>query len=274
GSRARSQHGIDLLDAPFQVVGPRDEAARLARQLGVAETALEAHGADGPAVLNAVPLFAAAARQGVPVLTIAPGKPRALDGLALPAPFKAVLREDLARGRTVILPSRLVTLAGARTFGWWSVEPTGYAIGRMELGGAQGLVESSRMNELITEWTRIYVEFLGGVLRCYMDALADALGGVEIKNMKVKVTVKHGDPGDSPMPEVNELVACVIDKACDAVKELASSYFAGASHFDEGGRLWEMIAHTLEKKATGWATGKAGEGCKAAASAAASAASR
>jgi len=265
GSGSRARQGLDLLNAPFQVVGPRDEADRLARQAGVADTVLERHGLSGERVFNTLPLFAAATQQGIPIVTVLPNKPAALEALALPAAIKEVLREELARGRIAILPSRLVPLAQTRTFGWWSVDPaTGYAVGRMELGGAQGLVEATRMNELVTEWTQIYVKFFGGVLRCYMEALKDALGSAELEGLKVKVTVRHGEPGESPMPSIDQLTACVIDKACDAVKDLAASYFAGGTAFPEAKLFHELIGRFLEKKAVGWAVGKTGEGCKAA----------
>jgi hypothetical protein len=176
-----------------------------------------------------------------------------------------VIEEDLSTGHAVVVPSRLVVLNGRRTFGWWSIDlTTGYAIGRMELGGAQGLAEVTKTHERVTKWTEIYVKFMGGVLNCYMTALQEALGGVEFDGIKPKVTLNQGGPGESPMPEFTKLVECAIEKACDALAELLTDAMSEAALYSEAEALEEMIAKWLEEKMIEKAGSQANEICNAA----------
>jgi len=215
----RFAEGVDLLNSPFRFLGHAGDATRLAAASGVADTALEQSMMRGE-VFNTLPLFAAAGSQGIPTVSIRPGQGALLKDVAVPPPIRRVLEEELANGQLLVLPAGLVTLNGVRTFGWWSVDPaTGFAIGKMELGGAQGLVEVTKMHERVEKWTEIFTKFYSGVMRCYLGALADNLGATPdaLKTFKLK---EGGQPGESPMPEMDKLAACVITQACDAIAEL------------------------------------------------------
>jgi hypothetical protein len=214
----RFAEGIDLLNAPFQFIGRLDEAALMAVEAGIVDTALERATAGGDASFNTIPLFAEAAAQKVQVVTLRPAQTGALDRVEVPAAIKAALGEELSRGHTLLAPTRLVTQNGVRTFGWWSIDPeTGFTLGQMELGGAQGMVEVTKMHERIEKWTEIFAKFYGGLLKCYMEALGDNLGAME--TLKTH-HLKHGAPGESPMPEPDKLAECVIKQACDTIADL------------------------------------------------------
>ncbi len=67
---------------------------------------------------------------------------------------------------------------GTHTYGWWSIErDTGYAIGKMELGGAQDLTEYTKLQQNIPKASQIAGNLVGNVLRCYMGGVASVLGG-------------------------------------------------------------------------------------------------
>jgi hypothetical protein len=175
----RFAEGIDLLNAPFQFVGDSNDAQRLAMESGVVDTALERVTVRPDRSINSLPLFAAASAQGVAILTITAGQKPALDDLAVPPPIRNVLAGELAQGQTLILPARLVKLGDVETYGWWSVDPdTGMALGKMELGGAQAMVETGEVHEKINKLAQIFAKFYGGLLRCYMMAEGASLGGL------------------------------------------------------------------------------------------------
>lgn len=215
----RFTEGIDLLNSPFQFVGPGGAASRLATESGVADTALEASLMPGGAVFNTLPLFAAAGSQGVSTMTIRADQRARLQEVTVPPPIRRALEDDLAKGQMLVLPSRLVRLNDVQTFGWWSVDPaTGFALGKMELGGAQGLVEVAKMNERIVKWTEMFTKFYSGVMRCYLGALADNLGATTdaVRTFELKA----GKRGESPVPGSDHLAQCVVKQICDFIAEL------------------------------------------------------
>ena len=255
----RFVEGIDLLNAPFQFTGSAADAERLAREAGVADTALEGSMTSAGALFNTLPLFAAAAAQNVRTVTIRPDQAEDLQGIAVPPAIKAVLREELAQGQTLLLPARLVKLNEVDTYGWWSIDPeTGLALGKMELGGAQGLTEVTQMHEKIEKWTEIFAKFYGGVMRCYMDALGESLGSIDV--LKGRVNVKHGAPGESPMPDPSKLAQCVISQACDTIADLlveASITPAFAREAEEAIKpLQRLIAEWIGDQMVDYAKGK------------------
>jgi hypothetical protein len=213
----RFVEGIDLVNSPFQWVGRADDIQPAGIAAGVADTALEAQFARGE-VFNTLPLAAAAEGQRIPMETIAAGESARLAALSLPGAIRRVLEEELAEGRTIVAPTRLVTLHGVQAFGWWSLDPrTGIAIGRMDLGGAQGLVEVGKMHERIAKWTEILAKFYSGVLKCYINALADNLGAEDaLKQLQLPV----GPRGQDPSPSTAKLAECIIKTACGTIADL------------------------------------------------------
>jgi len=259
----RFAQGIDLINAPFQFVGDPADAVRL--EAGIADTALERLTVTPNSSFNTIPLFEAASAQSVSVLTISPQQNGTLDNLAVPPAIKNVLAGELAQGQTLVLPARLVRLGEVQTYGWWSVDPaSGVALGKMELGGAQAMTETAEMHERIEKWTEIFAKFYGGLLQCYMGALGDNLGGLEALQTG---HLKHGEPGESPMPNTDALAECVISTACDTVAELLteaalSPIFAKEAEAEirpirEIIEDWAM--ETAATKTAEWSVGKACE---------------
>ena len=259
----RYREGIDLVNTPFRCTGPADRATAVAVQAGIADTALEVYALRHPADWNTLPVLAAAQAQKLELLTL-----RAAGGLGAvetAPPIRAVLAAELAAGRALVLPRRPVVYLGGHAVGWWSVDPaSGYALGRMELGGGQGFVEVTKMHERITDWTEIFGKFYGNLMKCFMGELGNALGSVEPDwaHLDVKVTINHGGAGDSPMPSANQLTQCAIGAACEALSDLLTSYFSQASAAEgEAEALREMIAHWVNEKALEKAGEATSEGC-------------
>jgi hypothetical protein len=264
----RFAEGIDLINAPFQFVGAGEDATRTAVESGVADTALEAFFVRGGAPFNTLPLAAAAVAQNVRMMTVAPGDRRALEGLAIPAAIRGVLEKELARGQALIVPAGLVRLNGVQTFGWWSIDPgTSLALGKMELGGAQGMVEVTKINERVEKWTEILTKFYGGLLKCYFKALGDNLGAMDtLKTFHVK----HGAPGESPMPDTDALADCVIAQTCDTIAEILAEAAIAPAFAKEGEALvrplqeiiTEWIGEQAAKKAQGLVKDAAAKACE------------
>jgi hypothetical protein len=258
GGALRFTEGIDLFNAPFQFVGDSDDALRLAMETGIADTALERLTVKPDRSFNTVPLFAAASGQGVSILTITPQQGTALADVAVPPAIRNVLAGELARGQTLVLPAGLVKLGSVPTFGWWSVDPaTGVALGKMELGGAQALVEYNEMNERMEKWEEIFTKFYGGVMRCYMMAFGENLGAVEKGPFGVPQPGSlggHGAPGEDPAPDTGQVADCIIDKACEAIADITVMIALEPAFAKTGEQeiqiLKEIIKEWLMEKAT------------------------
>jgi hypothetical protein len=247
----RFAEGIDLLNAPFQFVGKAEDAQRLAVEAGIADTALEREMVGEARSFNTLSLLAAAASQKVAMVILGPGQPARLDAVTVPPAIRSVLQAEIAEGRTLVLPARLVTLNDVQTYGWWSIDPeTGVALGKMELGGAQGLVESSQINEKITKWTEILTKFYGGLLQCYMKALGENLGAFEAVQ---KLEAPHGQPGENPMPVMDQLAECVIKQTCDAIADILTEAAVTPAFEHEA----EALVKPLRKIILEWAAEKA-----------------
>jgi hypothetical protein len=219
---SRFAEGIDLLNSPFRFLGTAADAARLATESGVADTALE-QSLLRAEVFNTLPLFTAADSQGVPSMTIGPADGALLQNVDVPPAIRRVLAEELAKGQMLVLPSRLVTLNGVQTFGWWSVDPVnGFALGKMELGGAQGFVEVTQMNERIQQWSEIFTKFYGGMMKCYLGELQKNLGATEDGLRTLQLNEGSG-LGDNPVPDSSTLAACVTKTMCDVIVDLMIS---------------------------------------------------
>jgi hypothetical protein len=273
-SAHRFAEGIDLLNAPFQFVGDADDAARLAMEAGVADTALERLTVKPDRSFNTVSLFAAASAQGVSILTMTSQQTAALDNVALPPAIKNVLAGELAQGQTLILPAGLVKLGDVQTYGWWSVDPaTGMALGKMELGGAQALVEYDKMRERIEEWTKIFTDFYGGIMRCYMLALGENLGVTEPGPFGIPQPGhlgEQGEAGASPAPDSDQLAECIISATCDAIAEIVVQVALEPAFAKEGEEAVKELKEIIiewaieagNKKAAGYGIAK---GCEQAA---------
>ena len=236
---ARYREGIDLINAPIRFLGRPEAAAAAALRAGVSDTIFELYTLNHPAFFNTVPLIASAQAQKVTLVTVA-GMAQ-LDQISVPPAIRAVLADEIARGCVLVAPAHPIAYAGTHAFGWWSLDPaTGYAIGKMELGGAQGLAEYEETNEKIAEWTEAYVKFMGNVLKCYTSDLVGSLGSVNsnFSDIQDAVTIAHGN---NPLPSSAVLIDCLRDAACDALKDFLQTEMNSAAIMGEARGVEELL---------------------------------
>ncbi|HVC97547.1 MAG TPA: transglutaminase domain-containing protein, partial [Pirellulales bacterium] len=145
----------DLLDDSVRVLGYPGQAAsavvtfRFAR--GVEENVTEAQIFAQPTAVGSVTVkgeiststvMDTAAAQGIPLVTLTPSDPAALDNLTLNADAKARITTALDLGLTVIVPSGEVTIGGTKTVAWWQLNPqTGELTGVAQDGSHNAFVE-------------------------------------------------------------------------------------------------------------------------------------
>ncbi|HEY9154554.1 MAG TPA: hypothetical protein VIM69_05450, partial [Opitutaceae bacterium] len=257
-STTHYQEGIDLLNNPVRFLG--ENAIEAAMRSGIADTAIEQYALNERARLNTLPLFAAAHDQKIDLVTLSDAADE--KKISVPEAIRAAVLRDLQSGRRVLAPAQMVRFEGGYAFGWWSLDPkTGYVIGKMDVGGAQGLAEASEINERITEWTEAYVKFLGNVLKCYQGALEDALGSVKpnYKNLSIDVTINHGN---DPSPDTQAFIACLKDAACDALKDFVATELNSVACFQETKEIEDMLLAWEEQQLIGNSADVAGKACQ------------
>ena len=252
----RYREGIDLINAPFRFVGGGEETRQLALETGIADTALERFFTSGRADFNTVPLFAATSDQKIPLQAVGPAQVSALDSLTLPPAIKRVLADELAQGRTLVVPMRLVALNQTQTFGWWSIDSsTGYALGKMESGGAQDMSETATLQEKVRPIAEIFGRFYGGLTGCFMLSMAD-----QLVPPSGPYTVLDGSAlpyGGGHLPTLKgggDLGECVVGVTCQAIKELSDEAMSSL----ELSKVDEKIIKNLRELIAEWAATAAG----------------
>ena len=225
GVSRRFQDSIDLINLPYGFVGGRDETGLLALKIGVAETVLERAFASQLADFNTVPLVAAAGDQKIAVLAASPGQASMVEQLPVPEAIRGVLRDELARGRTLVLPAGLVALNQVRTFGWWSIDPeSGVPLGQMELGAGQAVTENATLTKKVITIGHTFAKFYGGLLGCFFVEAADQLvppDGPYQVTPTFSPSRGHYLPGLPTIEGGKGLAACIEERVCEAVVELA-----------------------------------------------------
>ena len=229
---ATYREGIDLANSPFAFLGSQESATSLAMRWGIADTALELGvNLAQPSSLNALPLVSAALSRGTPVNAFSSDQKSDLNPISVPSAIKAVLQDDMSGGGTLIAPLSLVPISGKQTYGWWSIQPGGYALGRMELGGGQAMSER-QIVEVNNDINETIINLNAHVVACGFAASADVLAGAE-----------SADTG-----------SCVEKAVCEAYSELlyAQAYFlfmpVGGEEAEKG---IQKIINELIKKAGG-----------------------
>jgi hypothetical protein len=209
----RYQDAIDLVNLPYGIVGAASDAAKLALHLGVADTTLERALAKEGSDFNTIPLLAAADQQSITLLPKL-NDDGAIRQLPVPSPIRRVLLDELQQGRTLILPTALVTLNEVRTFGWWSIDrESGVPIGQMELGAGQGAVETVKLMEATSTMSHTMGKLYGGLVGCFFMEAGRQLGAEGGRSFHYVATAAI-DP-DEPLAE------CIAHKICEAVIEYA-----------------------------------------------------
>lgn len=171
------REGIDIVNSPLAFVGQVQDRASLAMRWGAADTALELRfSLTNNHAFNTLRVVAAANSQKVPVQAIGPDQKSALGSISVPAPIKSVLESELADNKALLAPTALVSMQNTRSYGWWSIDRrTGYAIGKMELGGAQDLSEYTNLQQSIPDWSHTAANLFGNFLKCYFGAASSVL---------------------------------------------------------------------------------------------------
>lgn len=91
---------------------------------------------------DAATVFLEASDQNIPVTLISQENLGQLDGLDISLEAKARITAAVAAGRTVLTPTRSVTIDGKPNIAWYEIDPvTGDSIGVTEDGGHQGIAE-------------------------------------------------------------------------------------------------------------------------------------
>jgi hypothetical protein len=177
--RVSYREGIDIVNSPFGFAGRPEQQTGLAMRWGAADTAIELRfSLAGGGAFNTLPLIAAAKSAKVAMVTIGPDQKASLGSVSVPPSIKAALDRDLIDDRAIVAPAQLIDMNGTRAYGWWSIErDTGYAIGKMDLGGAQDLTEYTKLQQTIPKQSKIAGGMIGDILRCYMGGITSVLGG-------------------------------------------------------------------------------------------------
>jgi hypothetical protein len=236
------REGVDIINSPIKFVGDAKPGRRTLTKWGVMDTALELNFTSADTGMNTYPILQAASDQGIQLVAIGPRHGSLIDGLKIPDALKSVLQTELASGHTALLvPASLVPVDQQRTFAWWKFDTeTGYAIGKADLGGAQGMTEYSMLNNLISKYAKVAANLVGNIDRCYMGAIANALAGGGSGAIPVSMDRRIGQalarnagvPAASDLPDINDSVAlhrCIKNAACDALAQLAKIQVKGAS---------------------------------------------
>jgi uncharacterized repeat protein (TIGR01451 family) len=155
------QFGIDLARSDYRILLAPGQApaAKIAFNVdrGFTENIIEGSlltpptGAATPLLSFAVyttAIFDAAKTQGIPLTTLLPDDPAALDQFQFSADVKARISDALAAGLVVVVPTRNVAINGQPVIGWFQInQTTGEAVGVLQ-NGTHGLVEEAFEYEL------------------------------------------------------------------------------------------------------------------------------
>jgi len=162
--------------------------------------------------------------------------------------IKRVLSEELAAGRTLLAPTRLVAVSNVKTFGWWSIDAeSGVPLGQMELGGGQAVTEDILVRKKVATAAHTISKFYGGLLGCFFVEAADQLvppDGPYQVTPTFNWSKGHLIPG---LPSIDSggkgLAVCVVERMCEAVVEMA---FLAAESSSWTGELTHMQEEMVE----------------------------
>lgn len=126
-------------------------------------------------------VFEAATRDGAAIVVITPDTAeQLLDTLDLPAAERARVAAPLAEGKVVVIPSKTVSLDGARTTAWWVFDPvTGELVDRLADGrGGASIVLSPFGDYALKLW--VFTKSVKGIvlLGICVGGLAQAVGAM------------------------------------------------------------------------------------------------
>src|SRR5262249_2972709 len=91
-----------------------------------------------------------------------PSNPQALSSTTLTPDAQTLIMNAVADGKVVITPTRMVTVNGVPTVGWWETDPaTGHTISHFVNGGHQAIVEDVALEAFLSFVNGKLTEFIG-----------------------------------------------------------------------------------------------------------------
>jgi len=249
GGPRRVQESIDLINMPYDVVGPHDGASPVRLRIGVGDTSLERAFGRQSWDFNTLALVEAATSQQIPLVTVGSAESQIIERLAVPVALRSVLRGELAAGRTLVAPTALTVLNEVSTFGWWSVDPeSGVPLGQMELGAGQAVSETAALNKALLTGSHTFSKFYGGMLGCFFVEAADQLAPAGSTEVTPTFSFQKGHyiPGlPGIVTEKHTLAECLVEKMCEAVIEYAFLAAESVTWAYEVAHLHEQISEIL-----------------------------
>jgi hypothetical protein len=183
----RLQYDLDLRRNPAVYVLPEGVSAEWSRFLnyhrGLYESRLEGvvmMAFTGQSGMTAGDVLTAAEEQGIPLRAVVRNNRRDLSSLELEPRIRSKMNKALNAGKTILLPERPVTLAGAERMAWFEYDPvSGYIDGVFSSGKHQAMTEyiledvvmkglvSQAMSYLVSSVTGYYFSIATGLGRFY-----------------------------------------------------------------------------------------------------------
>ena len=158
-------------------------------ETNVLQAALTPPGGQPRPVVSTVTVFEAAAAAGVPLVSVTPDDPAALDPLAISAEAKARITEALGRGKAVVVPAAAVAVDGAARTAWYEIDPaTGETIGVTEDGGHSAIVALSAallVSAILVAVEAAWGDIINGVVLGLLDgsiSVSNRLGYRDLHN--------------------------------------------------------------------------------------------
>jgi hypothetical protein len=228
--------GIDLVDTPMVFVGDRARAVELAQQWGVVDAYLEGDWKITRTQLNALPLGSEAAAQHLQLQFLSRNAILESSDQAIPQVVRSVILRDQDAGNAILAPSALIDTPIGRHYTWWSVDTsTGFATGRVDLGGGQGLLEYAEQPQNLINLPEKTAGFVGDIDRCYFAGVVSALSG-ETSGVDTHECVKKA---------ACEMLAAIIAQEAKGAPQLLTSLELEEEQEIE--RLLEQLIDDLQK---------------------------
>jgi hypothetical protein len=228
GGNAEKQtyrEGIDIINAPYIFLGERANRVSLALRWGAADAYLENDWSIRPGRLNVLPLILDAEAQKLPLQVLSNYKTLPLP-FSVPSTIGGSLTNELAQGNIILAPSGLINEPSGHHYAWWSIDrATGLPLGRVDLGGGQGMLENAEHLETLIYLPEKVASFFGAIDRCYFNqinsSLAGAIGG-------------------------NNVQECVKRAACDVLAAVVAQAAKAGPVFFEAEEEEEVLAQIIQ----------------------------
>ncbi len=144
-----------------------------------------------------------------------PSNPQALSQSTLTADAQALIQADVAAGNIVMTPTKMVTVNGVTTVGWWETDPiSGHTVSHFVNGGHQATVEAVAVDVAYSLITGSITEFIGRMEGFGFAGITFAgavLSGVAAGTLKVTKQILANPPPlgtlqPPPPPPTNPVV--------------------------------------------------------------------